>query len=223
MWRYVHVRGETFGPADTERLAVWLREGRLGPDDWVWIEEEGRWEVARQVADLVALVPEVFAGAKGGGTAHLSAAVAAPGLGAPSSTVPPGVERKADVPENLFAFEGARRYIRFETHLHAQYCAVGGHHAPRAGDWHKCTVSNLSVGGAGIETVSKIADGTTLRFRFHLPDGRPDPIETNAEVMRSAPSVRSGFTEYGLRFSSMPQPMKKRLVEFLETLVAQKG
>jgi len=52
MLRYIFTRGQTFGPADLDRLILWVQEGRIGPDDWVWIDEEERWESVKNIPEF---------------------------------------------------------------------------------------------------------------------------------------------------------------------------
>lgn len=207
MWRYVHARGQTYGPADMERLLLWVREGRVGPDDWVWIDEERRWVGLRDLPDLAAAL-------------SLSAP-GAPGLAAPSSTAPPSDHAVGQVPQNLFAFEGGRRYVRFDTHLKARYAVQHMNRPVDEKSMHACTLSNLSVGGAGIDMVETLSVGTVLRVVAQLPDEDPEPFTATVRILRTAPSIVPGHTEHGTEFSNLPGPLKDRLVAFLEEMITR--
>lgn len=212
MYRYVHARGETYGPVDDERLLVWLRERRIGADDLVWLEEENRWVPLRDVGEFGKAIEDGEAGA-----------AAAAGLAQVSSVAPSVAPTGGAVPENLFAFEGARRFVRFRTHLQGRYALLHGNRPPAAADYKRATVTNLSAGGAGFEAVRTVPVGTVVHLEFKIPDGNPDPFVVHAEVVRTAPSVQPGMTEHGVRFAALPADLKRRLVDFLENIISRGG
>jgi uncharacterized protein (TIGR02266 family) len=60
-------------------------------------------------------------------------------------------------------------------------------------------VTDLSEGGAFVDTAAPMAPGTVVDFRLALPDGRPEGAVTGrARVIWSQPTVGMGFAFEGL-------------------------
>jgi len=49
---YIFINGETYGPLSVSEIKKWAEEGRLGPDDQVWIAARNEWVLARNVAQF---------------------------------------------------------------------------------------------------------------------------------------------------------------------------
>ena len=64
---YIYVNGESFGPLSVTEIKKWAEEGRLGPDDQVWIAARNEWVLARNVAQFKRIFDEK--GLTGGGPA----------------------------------------------------------------------------------------------------------------------------------------------------------
>ncbi len=221
MWRYIHTRGQTFGPADLDRLQIWFQEGRFGPDDWVWIDEENRWVAARECPDLAA-----FFRSKGSGF-YSSKLAAAPSSAAPaassggtvsSGSVPAPVVRQMPIPESLFEHErkGNRHYLRFDAIAKGRYYAVQAQRMPTERDYHHCRVLNVSMGGIGIETEETIEPGRTIRIETDFGDESFGLFKVMAIVVRTAPSLEFGYVEHGVMFSNLPADDRRNLIRFLE-------
>jgi hypothetical protein len=63
--------------------------------------------------------------------------------------------------------DNTRRYGRFDTELKARYCMV-----ENEGDWHPCTVVNLSRKGIGIQlnVHETLALDTVIRLEVFIPE-----------------------------------------------------
>ena len=63
--------------------------------------------------------------------------------------------------------DNTRRYGRFDTELKARYCV-----AENEGDWHACTVVNLSRKGIGIQLKAHetIELDTVIRLEVFIPE-----------------------------------------------------
>ena len=49
---YIFINGETYGPLSISEIKKWAEEGRLGPEDQVWIAARNEWVLARNVAQF---------------------------------------------------------------------------------------------------------------------------------------------------------------------------
>lgn len=204
LYRYIHTRGETYGPVDEKHLVLWFREGRFGPDDHVWIDEEERWIPARTLPYIAALVEP--------------AGTHPPPRPAPAPIARP--VRPASAPENLFAFEEARRFHRFSTQLPASYALLKPGKEPDLDDFRPCTLLNLSVGGAGVVAPETIPGGRVVRLFIPRLDDEPEPFYVQGKVVRTAPASPPPLTEHGIRFATPPYNVQLRLVSFLERLTS---
>ncbi len=55
---YIFINGETYGPLSVSEIKKWAEEGRLGPDDQVWIAARNEWVLARNVAQFKRIFDE---------------------------------------------------------------------------------------------------------------------------------------------------------------------
>lgn len=200
--RYVHTRGETYGPVDDRHLILWFREGRFSADDFVFLDEEERWVPARSLPSLAVLVPP----------APKTERAARPPEDRPV--------RAASAPENLFSFEEARRFVRFPTQLPASCAVLRPGQLPQLEDFRPCTVLNISAGGAGIMASETFRVGTVVRLFIPRVDDDPEPFCVNGKVLRTAPGAQPLLTEHGMRFATPPHTVQLRLATFLERLIS---
>lgn len=69
--------------------------------------------------------------------------------------------------------------------------------------------SDLSLGGCFIDTVSRVTEGETVRFRLRMPDG--DWLQLMGVVAYTYPNI--GF---GLRFVDMSTEAQSKLKQLIE-------
>src|SRR4030042_1560564 len=55
---YIFINGESYGPLSVSAIKKWAEEGRLGPDDQVWIAARNEWVLARNVAQFKRIFDE---------------------------------------------------------------------------------------------------------------------------------------------------------------------
>ncbi len=55
---YIYVNGESYGPLSVSEIKKWAEEGRLGPDDQIWIAARNEWVAARNVAQFKRIFDE---------------------------------------------------------------------------------------------------------------------------------------------------------------------
>jgi TonB family protein len=55
---YIHVDGKNYGPLVPEEVSRWLRDGRLGAEDYVWAPEKGTWVRAKELEFLTPVLAE---------------------------------------------------------------------------------------------------------------------------------------------------------------------
>lgn len=55
---YIYVNGEQIGPLPVEEIKSWVEDGRMGPDDQVWIQARNEWVMARNVAQFKRIFTE---------------------------------------------------------------------------------------------------------------------------------------------------------------------
>ncbi|OGD78498.1 MAG: hypothetical protein A2Y64_09470 [Candidatus Coatesbacteria bacterium RBG_13_66_14] len=55
---YIFINGESYGPLSVSEIKKWAEEGRLGPDDQVWIAARNEWVLARNVAQFKRIFDE---------------------------------------------------------------------------------------------------------------------------------------------------------------------
>ncbi|MBD3399876.1 MAG: DUF4339 domain-containing protein [Candidatus Coatesbacteria bacterium] len=55
---YIYVNGEQIGPLPVEEIKSWVEDGRMGPDDQVWIQARNEWVMARNVAQFKRIFAE---------------------------------------------------------------------------------------------------------------------------------------------------------------------
>lgn len=63
---YIYVNGESYGPLSISEIKKWAEEGRLGPDDQVWIAARNEWVAARSVAQFKRIFDEKGITGEGG-------------------------------------------------------------------------------------------------------------------------------------------------------------
>ncbi|MCK4592907.1 RDD family protein [bacterium] len=63
---YIYVNGESYGPLSVSEIKKWAEEGRLGPDDQVWIAARNEWVPARNVAQFKRIFDEKGITGEGG-------------------------------------------------------------------------------------------------------------------------------------------------------------
>jgi hypothetical protein len=203
--RYVYTRGQTYGPVDERHLVEWFREGRCGADDWVWVDEEERWVAARSLPSLRRFLPAV------------------PPASGRSSFVGPPPDRprgeSAPATENLFAFEEARRFVRFRTQLPASWCPLLPGRPATIENYRPCTLLNISAGGAGVAAHDLVSLGTSIHLFVPRIDPDPEPFSLAAKVVRTAPATLPLLVEHGIRFADPETRMRLRLAHFIGRLV----
>lgn len=212
MWRYLHLNGENYGPADLDHLLVWLREGRFGPEDWIWNVEEERWGLAKDEPAFA----EVLGRKIGTGLYQANLLGGAGGSRLAPALAPDA--RTSPIPENLFEHEtpGGRHYVRFETLREGRYCVVKSQMRPTEKDYRRCRIVNISIGGLGFETKEAIERGHVLRLEFTLEAANDELFRIQGRVVRTAPGLEHGFVEHGIQFLTLPEAEKRRLILFLE-------
>ena len=219
MLRYIFTRGQTFGPADLDRLILWVQEGRIGPDDWVWIDEEDRWESVKNIPEF----KDYFKKSESKFySAHL-ASTSSPSLSdAEIKTAPLPIIKSVSIPDELFEHEGLRHYVRLETFLDGRYYEMKSQRMPTEKDLRPCRVLNISIGGASVEMNETLETGTSLRLEIDLMRNNRDLFCIQSRVMRTGPGIEFGMTEHGMQFAAMPELDKKRLIDFLEKTASKK-
>jgi len=76
---YCHARGQQYGPVDKDVLQMWVRQGRVGPNDYVWTAGLTAWLPVHQalpdlfpetvgVPSALSMVPAARPGGSGGAT-----------------------------------------------------------------------------------------------------------------------------------------------------------
>ena len=55
---YIHVDGKNYGPLVPEEVSRWIRDGRLGAEDYVWAPEKGTWVRAKELEFLTPVLGE---------------------------------------------------------------------------------------------------------------------------------------------------------------------
>ncbi|NIT37008.1 MAG: AgmX/PglI C-terminal domain-containing protein [candidate division Zixibacteria bacterium] len=55
---YIHVDGKNYGPLVPEEVSRWIRDGRLGAEDYVWAPEKGTWVRAKELEFLAPVLGE---------------------------------------------------------------------------------------------------------------------------------------------------------------------
>jgi len=56
-WYVRPVSGEQYGPVNTELMQLWVAEGRVTEDSWVWHTGWDRWKIAREVLETLRPTP----------------------------------------------------------------------------------------------------------------------------------------------------------------------
>lgn len=98
--------------------------------------------------------------------------------------------------------DNKRRYGRFDTALKARYCM-----AERGGDWHACTVINLSRKGIGIRLDGPVTMDldTVIRLEVFIPE-KVHPTSVQGRVKWT--EVRGEFLFCGIESIEVLDEMK---------------
>lgn len=207
--RYVFTQGQTYGPADLEHLLTWIHQGRLRPDDWIWIDEENRWVLVREIPEFDVVLRQ------------LEFRNAPMAVATPSSVPSSHLADATALPDSLYADPaGPRRFLRLDTHLQGQFCALQIDRVPESGEYKRCMITNVSAGGCAVELPALTPVGYTIWLIIELKDGR-EPFRIKGKILRTAPGLLSGMTEHGVKFLSLQDAARDRLRAYLEGLLEE--
>lgn len=202
---YIFAEGQQYGPVDDDTLEIWIGEGRLQKEHFVWSQEANNWVPLREFPRF-AKVFEMT-------TARGAGLLGAPSSAAPSSFMTPNVGTRLHFAESPDP-EGHRHYIRLALHIPLRWAESLSSFSPTK-NFTNAFATNISFGGLAFEAMKPPAVGRTLHLELGIGDAE-GPFHCLGEVRRHAPGFEPGATEVGCSFQNLSEDLRRQLFGRLE-------